>query len=193
MHWVICYLSKCEHSQPISGVFCLALVLRLNFQPTCTYFIPSIYYLKLYLLRQLVYTDCTLTLPASCLVFTYFLLCVSVTTYSANKFDLLDRKTANCAAAILTSLRGDLISSKIHFFSFFFFFYPPFFLFTSWRIVSQRGLLCLAQLYRWWAAVIQQRLLNRSNSPGWNTLQRTAIYRIGVRAVFQGPAAVAAH
>lgn len=135
---MICYLSKCEHSQPISGVFCLPLVLRLNFQPTCTYFIPSIYYLKLYLHRQLVYTDCTLTLPASCLVFTYFLLCVSVTTYSANKFDLLDRKSANCAAAILTSLRGDLISSKIHFFSFF----TPLSFFLQAEELSVKGAYC---------------------------------------------------
>lgn len=109
-----------------------------------------------------------------------------------NKFQFLQRKAANCARAIPTSLCGDLISSKVYFFPFLFF-KLCFFLFTSWRIVSQRGLFCLAQLYLWWAAVIQQRLLNRTNSPGWNTLQRPAIYRIGVRAVFQGPAAVAAH
>lgn len=65
---------------------------------------------------------------------------MSITTYSANKFDLLDRKTANCAAAILTSLRGDLISSKIHFFSFFL---PPFLSFYKLKNCQSKGLIVL--------------------------------------------------
>lgn len=154
-------------------------------------------YLKLYLHRQLIYTDCTLTLPASCLIFSYF---VTLFFFFECKFYYLLCKYISITRQKSSKLFGcnsHLVLWRFNFLARYISFFsappPPFFLFTSWRIVTQRGLFCLAQLYLWWAAVIQQRLLNRTNSPGWNMLQRPAIYRIGVGAVFQGPAAVAAH
>lgn len=138
--WCVTYQNGNTLSQLVVFLFGAGVASEAFNQHALILFLQHIY-LKLHLHRQVVYTDCTLTLPASCLVFSYFLLCLFflwvwalLLTLQIN-FDLWDRRAANCAAAILTSLRGDLISSEVHFFSFL----PPLSFFLQAEELSVKG------------------------------------------------------